>query len=449
MDDTSYLEDLPSTAPRHDERPVGLHAGCDCGSEPEQIDPWRKGFTRRRVMQGSTAMVAALGLQTVTSRYAFSATKALNTDTIVVINLRGGWDSLSIVVPTFEDSYYKLRPNVAIPKAAALPLAGGFGLHPALPNIHKLYKAGQFAPVVATGTPDKTLSHFEAMDTLERGTGTGLNSSGWMNRVLQARSQTGVFSAVQFGSQLPLALSGEAPALALGNVESFGLAGYDDVSAKAASAFAGLYKSLKHPMTAQVTDTLDAISSVAKLREKEYVPANGAKYPDGGLGGTLKDAARLMKGKVGLTMAAIDVGGWDMHTNEGRVDGGDLRNHMEELDNSLNAFVTDLGPAFGNVTVVLVSEFGRTVRENGTVGTDHGHGQAMWVLGGSINGGKVYGKWPTLAEDKLFLNGSLAATTDYRDVLGDVLSKRGGVGSFKAVFPDYTPKPLGISKARS
>jgi uncharacterized protein (DUF1501 family) len=449
MDDTSYLEDLPSTTPSHDQRPAGLHAGCDCGSEPEQTDPWRKGFTRRRVMQGSSAMVAALGLQTVTSRYAFSATKALNTDTIVVVNLRGGWDSLSIVVPTFEDAYYAQRPNVAIPKAAALPLAGGFGLHPALPNMHKLYKGGKFAPVIATGTPDKTLSHFEAMDTLERGTGSGANSSGWMNRVLQARSQTGVFSAVQFGSQLPLALSGDAPALALSNVQSFGLAGYDDVSAQAATAFAGLYRGLKHPMAGQVTDTLKAVSAVSKLREKEYVPANGAKYPDGGLGGTLKDAARLVKGKLGLTMAAIDVGGWDMHTNEGRVDAGDLRSHMEELDNSLNAFVTDLGAEFGNVTVVLVSEFGRTVKENGTVGTDHGHGQAMWVLGGGINGGKVYGKWPTLAEDKLFLNGSLAATTDYRDVLGDVLAKRGGVGSFKGVFPDYTPKPLGISKARS
>lgn len=448
MDETAYLEDLPDAAPRHDDRPDQMHAGCDCGGEPDAPDPWRKGFTRRRLVQGSAAMVAALGLQTVTTKYAFSATNKLNTDTIVVINLRGGWDSLNIVVPTFEQTYYDQRRNIAVPKAAALPLAGGFALHPALPGIHKLYQAGRFAPVIATGTPDQTLSHFEAMDTLERGTAGGLNTSGWMNRVLQARSQAGIFSAVQFGSQVPLALTGPAPALALGDINSFGLAGYDDVSAKAASAFAGLYKGIKHPMAKQVSETLSSVKTITKLRAKDYVPANGVKYPDGGLGATLKDAARLIKGNVGLTMAGIDVGGWDMHTNEGGVGGGDMLNHMQELDNSLSAFVADLGPAFKDVTIVLVSEFGRTVRENGTNGTDHGHGQAMWVLGGGINGGKIYGRWPGLAEKSLSNNGSLAATTDYRDVLGDVLSKRGSVGSFRSVFPDHTPKPLGIAKAR-
>ena len=440
--------DASAVKPSHDRLPAGLHGGCDCGTEPDLPDRWRRGFTRRRVLQGSTAMVAALGLQTVTTKYAFSATPALDTDTIVMVNLRGGWDSLNIVVPAFEADYYAMRPNIGVPKQAALPLSQGFGLHPALKDLHPRYQAGELAFVVGVVTPDTTLSHFEAMDTLERGTERGLNSSGWLNRVLQARKQNGVFSAVQFGSQLPLALTGEAPALALDGVQSFGLAGYDDVHARAASAYAGLYAGLDHPMAAQVTDTLKAVTTVDKLRTTEYQPTAGATYPDGGLGSTLRDVARLVKAKLGLTVAAVDVGGWDMHTNQGGVDGGDLKNHLDELNLALNAFAVDLGPAFADVTVMMVSEFGRTVRENGAAGTDHGHGQAMWVFGGGVRGGKIYGAWPGLSERKQSTNGSLGGSTDYRDVLADVLAKRGGVGSFSSIFPDHKPRELGLVRAR-
>jgi uncharacterized protein (DUF1501 family) len=443
------LTDPPATRPAHDRLPAGLHGGCDCGEQPELPDYWRRGFTRRRVLQGGTALVAALGLQTVTSRYAFSASPALDTDTMLMINLRGGWDSLNIVVPAFESDYYQQRPNIAVPKQAALPLSQGFGLHPSLKDLHPRFKAGQLAFVVGVTTPDTTLSHFEAMDTLERGTASGLNSSGWLNRVLQARGQHGVFSAVQFGSQLPLALTGEAPALALDGVQSFGLAGYDDVLAQAASAYAGLYDGIRHPMADQVTDTLKAVGTVAKLRGQQYQPSGGAAYPQGsGLGTQLQDVARLVKAKVGLTVASLDVGGWDMHTGEGRIDGGDLKNHLDELNAALNAFVVDLGPAFANVTVMMISEFGRTVRENGSGGTDHGHGQAMWVLGGGIRGGRVYGRWPGVSEREQYTNGSLGGSTDYRDVLADVLSGRGGVGSFASIFPDHRPRSLGIARQR-
>ena len=445
--DTGFLDRLPSDTPGHDDRPDGFHDGCDCGTQAPADDPWRKGFTRRRLFQGSTAMVAALGLQTVSTRYAYAA--ATDTDTVVVINARGGMDGLNVVVPVTEQRYYALRRNIAVPEGAALPLTSGFGLHPAMPKLHKRFQAGQFAPVVAVGTPDRTLSHFEAMDTLERGTAAGNNSSGWMNRVLSARSQAGIFSAVQFGSQLPLSLTGPAPALAMDGIRSFGLAGYDDVRAKAATAFAALYKGVSHPMATQASRTLKAVSTVDTMRAAAYTPANGAVYPDGGLGNTLEDLARIIKAKVGLSLATIDIGGWDMHTNEGRVDGGDLRNHLVELDAALDAFAADLGDRFGDVTVVLLSEFGRTVRENGTVGTDHGHGQAVWVLGGSVNGGRVYGRWPGLTDAAMFTNGSLAATTDYRDVLADVLSARGGVSSFAKVFPDHKPAPLGIVKPRT
>jgi uncharacterized protein (DUF1501 family) len=447
--DSSYLDSLPSERPRHDERPLGMHQGCDCGSEPEPQDPWRKGFTRRRLFQGSSAMVAALGLQTVTTRFAFSASAATNdTDTIIVINCRGGWDSLSIVVPTFEDTLYKKRSNTAIQKSVALPMDGGFGLHPSLKNIYGLYQKGQFAAVHAVGTPDTTLSHFEAMDTLERGTAGGLSYDGYLNRILQYRGDKGVFSAVQFGSSIPLALTGEAPALALQGLQTFGLAGYDDVKAKAVTAFTSLYKGVDHPMTTQVAATFSAITTVEKLKAEKYESA--VQYPDTPLANTLKDVAHLVKSKVGLRVATLDVGGFDTHTNEGGADGGDLKNHLDDMDGALGAFTQDLGPEWGNVTIIVVSEFGRTVAENGSNGTDHGHGQAMWVMGGnSINGGKVYGTWPTLADDKLFTNGSLAGTTDYRDVVADVFSRRAGVGSFTKIFPDHKVSSLGITKQRS
>ena len=444
MMDNGFTDLLPTSTPTHDQRPEGMHAGCDCGTEPEPDDVWRRGFTRRRVFQGTTAMVAALGLQTVTAKYAYAAGTA--TDTVVVITLRGGMDGLNVVVPTRERRYYDLRPNIAVPQGAALPLVDGYGLHPSMPKLHQRFGAGRLAFVVAVGTPDRSLSHFEATDTLERGTATGHNTSGWMNRVLSARGDSGVFSAVQFGTSLPLALAGPAPALAMGGVQSFGLAGYDDVRAKAATAFAALYKGVDHPMAAQARRTLSAIKTVDTMRATEYVPANGAQYPQGGLGATLTDLARVVKAKVGLSLAAVDVGGWDMHTNEGRLDWGDLQSHLTELDGALDAFATDLGDDLDRVTVVVLSEFGRTVRENGTGGTDHGHGQLMWVFGGGVNGGKVYGRWPGLADASLFTNGSLAATTDYRDVLGDVLAARAGVTSFAKVFPDHKPAPLGITR---
>jgi uncharacterized protein (DUF1501 family) len=443
---------LPERTPRHDERPAGLHDGCDCGGDTElgglsDADPWRRGFTRRRVLQGTSAMVAALGVQAVSTRYAFAAPSAdLDTDTVVVVSLRGGWDSLNIVVPTFEDRYYQQRPNINVPKAAALPLDRGFGLHPQLAGLHKMYGAGKLAPVVAVGTPDTTLSHFEAMDTLERGTSFSSTPSGWLNRVLQARGDQGVFSAVQMGSSLPLSLAGDAPALTMGGVQSFGLNGFDGVKTQAASTLAALYRGMKHPLADQVRETVTAIGKIGTIAPTPDAVAK--TYPGGGFGDALKDVARLVKAKLGMTVATIDVGGWDMHTNEGRIDGGDLMNHMKELDQGLTAFADDLGPAFANVTVVLLSEFGRTLRENGSVGTDHGHGQAMLVLGGGVKGGAVYGDWPGLTDKDLYVNGSLAGRTDYRDVLGEILSKRGRVGSLSKIFPDYKPKSLNLAVGR-
>jgi uncharacterized protein (DUF1501 family) len=444
--DGAFLDSLAASTPRHDQRPEGMHAGCDCGHEEEAPDPWRRGFTRRRVLQGSTAMVAALGVQTVSTRYAFSAAaKKLDADTVVVVSLRGGWDGLNVVVPTFENRYYEQRPSIAVPKAAALALDRGFGLHPSMAGLYKLYGAGKLAPVVAVGTPDMTLSHFEAMDTLERGTATSGVPSGWLNRVLQVRGDQGVFSAVQMGSSLPLSLAGDAPALTMSGIQSFGLQGYDDVKARAHTAFDALYKGMKHPLATQVHDTVAALNKIGKIAPTPDAVAK--TYPGGGFGDALKDIARLVKADLGLSVATLDVGGWDMHTNEGGVD-GQLSDLLKSVDQGLSAFVADLGPKFAGVTVLLISEFGRTLRQNGATGTDHGHGQPMLVLGGGIKGGKVYGAWPGLDDKVLFSNGSVAGRTDYRDVIADVFNKRARVGSFSKIFPDYKPKNVGLATPR-
>jgi uncharacterized protein (DUF1501 family) len=231
----------------------------------------------------------------------------------------------------------------------------------------------------------------------------------------------------------------------MSGIQSFGLQGYDDVRARAHTAFDALYKGMTHPLATQVHDTVAALNKIGKIAPTP--DAVGKTYPGGGFGDALKDVARLVKAKLGLSIATIDVGGWDMHTNEGGVD-GDLSNHLKELDQGLSAFVADLGPAFANVTVLLISEFGRTLRQNGATGTDHGHGQPMLVLGGGVKGGKVYGAWPGLDDKVLFSNGSVAGRTDYRDVIADVFGKRARVGSFAKIFPDHKTKALGLAVAR-
>jgi len=432
---------LRSAEPTPAGRPAPTLTCPDCAPTP---DPWRAGFTRRRVLQGSAAMVAALGLQTVTSRYSFAAGGEPARGTLVVIQLRGGWDTLSIVVPTADPLYYDLRPGIGIPASQTLALDRSFGLHPALTRMKALYDQGTFAPVLAAGTPDATLSHFEAMDTVERGTATGMNVSGWMNRALEARGATALLSAVQIGSQISLSLTGEAPALVVDSLEDYGIVGYDDLQTQAMAAIRSLYAAEDNAVADQARRTLDSIDLAAQIRTDE--PA-GSGYPDGAFGQGMSDLARIIKADVGLTMATIDIGGWDMHTNVGTVDWGDMQAQLSDLDAGLGAFVDDLGPAFGRVTVALVSEFGRSILQNGTWGCDHGHGQTMWVLGGGVVGGQVYGTWPGLAEADRFTNDSLAATTDYRDVLGELLVKHVGLGSLSTVFPDHTVTPLGLARS--
>jgi uncharacterized protein (DUF1501 family) len=420
---------------------VRVHAESVAAGLVEQKDRWRKGFTRRRVLAGAGAVgCAALGTQLVTTKMAFAA-PATMARTLVIVFMRGGMDGLSLVVPTNDSNLARARPDIAVPTGALLPADSRFGLHPALAPLHPIWVTGKMAAVHAVASPDASRSHFQAQDCLERGTATTATHTGWLDRTLTAMGPGTTFRAIAEGDSMPRSLLGVEPKLVLNGIEGFALAGWDGVRDRTMAALKSLYTGFDHPVATHAMTTVKALDSARKLAETPYQPAS--QYPGGGLADRLKDVARLVKAKVGLRVATIDVGGWDMHTNLGNVDGGEMRNHLNDLGAALAAFAVDLGPQLDDVTLVTMSEFGRRVSQNGNNGTDHGHGGLMLLLGGGLDGGKVHGKWPGLAENALD-NGDLAGANDYRDVCAEVLERGFGVTDVKAVFPDHTYKRIGV-----
>jgi uncharacterized protein (DUF1501 family) len=409
-----------------------------------QREAWQGGFTRRRVLAGLGGLgVASLGSQLVTTRVAFGAAQdgtGAGT-TLVVIFLRGGVDGLSVIVPRGDAALAGARPRIAVPDRALLPGDDRFGLHPALAPLHPLWTSGRLAAVHAVGSPDLSRSHFQAQDCLERGAATTSVTSGWLDRVLAALGPGTTFRAVANGAALPRSLIGPEPKLVLQGIERFDLAGGEDLRDRTVAALTALYTGLDHPVAAHAQVTLRALAAARELAQADYQP--GVDYPEGGFAGQLRDVARLIKARVGLRVAAIDLGGWDMHTWIGPVDDGGMRRHLADLAAALAAFAADLGPALDEVTLVTMSEFGRRVAENGNAGADHGHGGIMLLLGGGLRGGRVHGGWPGLAPSAL-VNGDLAGVNDYRDVLTELLQRRLGIGDPAPVFPDHRPTPLGI-----
>jgi uncharacterized protein (DUF1501 family) len=435
------LDELRRYGPNPGEAAIRLRADGVARELAAQRDRWRKGFTRRRVIAGAGAVgVAALGTQLVTTRVAFGD-PATSKRTLVAVFLRGGQDGLSVIVPAMDPNYYRMRPTIGVPAAAMLAGNRGFGLHPALQPLYPLWTAGQMAAVVAVASPDVSRSHFQAQDCLERGAASLSVHSGWLDRVLEAMGPGTTFRAIAESSSLPRSLVGTQNKIVLEGIERYRLNVSDSVRDKTVTALKDLYTGLNHPVALQAEVTLQSLAAARKLAATPPDPK--ANYPGGGFSDSLRDIARLIKGGAGLRVAAVDVGGWDMHTNIGRVDGGDMRNNLTELANALAAFTTDLGPALADVTVVTMTEFGRRVEENGNQGTDHGHGGVMLMLGGGLNGGKVHGAWPGLAPGALD-QGDVAGANDYRDVLSEVLVARLGVGDVGPVFPGHTYKKLGI-----
>jgi uncharacterized protein (DUF1501 family) len=368
---------------------------------------------------------------------------------LVAIFQRGAMDGLNAVVPFGEQRYYDLRPNLALPKPngtpdSAIDLDGFFGLHPALAPLKPLWDKGQLACVHAAGSPDPTRSHFDAQDYMESGTpGRKGTSDGWLNRALAPQKIISPVRAVSLGSALPRALRGRNDAVAVNNLNEFQVR-----DQRSSTSFESMYAgTLDKVLNGTGRETFDAVKLMQSIQKQSYTPANGARYPGGRLGPSLMQIARLIKADVGLEVAFTDMGGWDTHANEvgAKSSQGQLANLLTELGQSMAAFYQDLGDRMADVTIVTMSEFGRTARENGNRGTDHGHANVMFALGGSIKGGKVYGDWPGLEPERLYEQRDLNLTTDFRDVLGELVTVHLGNREIKNVFPGYTePKFRGL-----
>ena len=387
-------------------------------------------FDRRIFLKSSGMALVAGGLLPNVFVKMVNAAATGGKRVVVAIFQRGAVDGLNVVVPYAEPAYYAARPTIAVPRpgadGGALDLDGFFGVHPALASVLPYFKDHSAAFVQAVGSPDATRSHFDAQDFMESGTpGVKTTQDGFLARAVMATPSKSPLRAVALGPALPRILAGRANAVTMTNIAQFGIRGDASVN----SAFESMYGGFE---AARILKSADP----GKLQ-----PENGAVYPNSPLGNSLKQIAQLVKVKVGLEVAFTDVGGWDTHAGEGGAQ-GQLANNLRNFSDAIAAFAKDLGSRMSDVVVVTMSEFGRTVHENGNRGTDHGHANVMMLLGGGVRGGTVYGKWPGLTN--LFENRDLAATTDCRDVFAEVLTKQLGVPSLKSVFPNYDAKRVGI-----
>ncbi len=400
--------------------------------------------TRRGFMKGGAlALVGTSAIPSFLTRsvMAEATTAAANHKKLVVLFQRGAADGLNIVVPYREKNYYAMRPTIAIKPNEVLDLDGQFGLHPSLAAFKPLYDQGHLAIVHACGSPDTTRSHFDAQDYMESGT-PGLKSTqdGWLNRALQAERTdpklASAFRAVALGTQVPRTLQGSLPAIAINNVRDFSVGGHAaNLNAGVSSAFQQMYAQSADTMlhgTGQ--ETFEAVRMLKSADPAHYQPANGVVYPNTNFGSSLKQIAQLLKANLGVEAAFADIGDWDTHQAQGGTNGR-LANRLKEFSETIAAFWKDMGQGAENITLVSMSEFGRTAHQNGTGGTDHGHGNVMFVLGGTVRGGKVYGKWPGLEKEQLNEGRDLAVTTDFRRVLGEAAYRTLGSQNLDLVFP--------------
>ena len=401
--------------------------------------------SRRSFLKSTGLGFVALGLPPSFLVRAAGAQVNGRNKVLVVVFQRGAMDGLNVVIPFKDRAYYALRPSIAVKEPAAaeeraIDLDGYFALHPALAPLKAIYDKGQLAIVHAAGSPDNTRSHFDAQDYMEIGT-PGIKSTpdGWLNRYLaEKHGGDSPFRGVALTPQTPRILAGATPTLTLSSIEEFRLR-----NQAAASALQRLYANAADPLFRQGGNSL--FEAMARLRSVEAkIPQSSAIYPNGRFGVGLKQIARLIKADVGMEIAFTEIEGWDTHVAEGGAT-GQLANRLKELGEGLTAFYQDLGDRMDDVVLMTLSEFGRTARENGNRGTDHGHANVMFVLGGRVRGGKVYGRWPGLAPEVLFEGRDLALTTDYRTVCGEVLGRHLAQRELAGIFPGFrAPNNLGV-----
>lgn len=360
---------------------------------------------------------------------------------LVAVFQRGAADGISMVVPFGDRSYASARPQIAVPAPsrnsaeAAIDLDGFFGFHPSLSPLKSIYDQGRLAVVHAVGSPDNTRSHFDAQDYMEAGApGNKSIGDGWLNRYMQAtpNSAATAFRAVAVDPNMPRSLMGPAPAVAMARIQEFDVRGGNPrQSSDLYSAFEAMWHN----------STFDAVKMLKNANPQRFQPENGARYPGGQFGQKLLQIAQIIKADIGLEVGFLDVDGWDTHANQP----GQLNQRLREFGEGLQALYQDLGDRMRNIVVLTMTEFGRAIKQNGSGGTDHGHASALFVMGGPVKGGKVYGKWPGLAQEQLFEGRDLALTTDFRNVFAEVLTKHMGTANTAKVFPGWQPgQPLGL-----
>jgi len=402
-------------------------------------------ITRRVFLRNSAlAVVGTAAVPSFLKRAAYAATESgARGKRLVVIFQRGAADGLNIVVPHGEAAYYAMRPSINIPRNAVLDLDGFFGLHPSLAPFQPLWNQRHLAIVHAAGSPDPSRSHFDAQDFMESGTpGVKATDDGWLNRTLRSlQNDNSPFRAVALGPSLPRILSGPEPAVAVNSINDFGVGGRNANASPAANSFEAMYaQSVDSVLHGTGQETFEAVKMLKSADPAKYVPAAGADYPKGRFGDSLKQLAQLIKANLGVEIAFADIGGWDHHVNEGGTQ-GQIANVLHEFSQSLAAFWLDLGNLAEDTVVVTMSEFGRTARENGNRGTDHGHANVMFIMGGPVKGGKVYGKWPGLDQSQLYEGRDLALTTDFRRVVGEAVYAHLGNKRLEQVFPGFQSTP--------
>jgi uncharacterized protein (DUF1501 family) len=413
-----------------------------CCEEFEQA----AGLSRRRFLAGMAGVGAAA---VVTSTFgdafrqtAFGATSGGNV--LVVLSLRGGIDGLGMVVPHGDPGYYAARPALAIPADRLVAKDDHFGLHPSMAPLEWLFTNNELAAVHAVGMAVPNRSHFDAMEQIEDADPTSSVRRGWVNRVVGLGGGGEPYEAVQLGNAIaPTSLAGPAPALAAGRLEDISLAGATDgFSARRRRQLATMWDGDTSTLGGAARSALKTVGELAPVVDAAYTPTAGVTYPTEwpatGLSAALEDTAHLIKADVGTEVVTIDYGSWDMHTGYGSPESGDMRTMVNGFARAVDAFMRDLGPLRERVTLVTISEFGRRVAENGSRGLDHGWGNMMLVMGGAVRGGQYYGQWPWLSANSL-ADGDLAVTTDYRQVLAEVVASRFPARSLTSVFPGFSP----------
>ncbi len=400
---------------------------------------------RRAFLQAGVCGLVAPTLLGRVARAAPSSKKVL-----VVVMLRGAVDGLSVVAPYAENAYYDARPTIALPRPddgakpeteRLLRLDDRFGLHPAMLPLHRAFNERRLAFVHAAGSQAATRSHFDAQDYMESGTPDNKSTEdGFLNRLLaiSAKPTDSELRAIAVTNAMPRIMSGPARAVVFSTLGDLSL-GTGKAANSAGASFEAMYAAaVRDVLHGPTQDVFDVARQIEKAGVTRMKPQNDAVYPKDAFGRSLGEIAALIKADLGVQVAFTDIGGWDTHAAQGAAT-GQLAKRLDVFAKGLDAFATDLGKRMDDVVVIAMSEFGRTVRENGSRGTDHGHGNVMLVAHGSVQGGKVYGAWPGLDDGSLFEHRDLAVTTDFRDVLWRVATKHLGATRLDAVFPGFTP----------